>query len=77
VDWPNGMEGGRVHGHAEVRAYWTRQWGPDRSARRAARVRHRGRRPDRGRRAPAGARPDRRAPQGRDGAARLPDRGRP
>jgi ketosteroid isomerase-like protein len=26
VDWPNGMEGGRVHGHAEVRAYWTRQW---------------------------------------------------
>lgn len=27
VDWPNGMEGGRVHGHAGVRAYWTRQWG--------------------------------------------------
>jgi ketosteroid isomerase-like protein len=27
VDWPNGMEGGRVHGHAEVRAYWTRQFG--------------------------------------------------
>lgn len=27
VDWPNGMEGGRVHGHAAVRAYWTRQWG--------------------------------------------------
>jgi EmrB/QacA subfamily drug resistance transporter len=26
VDWPNGMEGGRVHGHAEVRAYWTRQF---------------------------------------------------
>lgn len=26
VDWPNGMEGGRVHGHEEVRAYWTRQW---------------------------------------------------
>jgi hypothetical protein len=26
VDWPNGMEGGRLHGHAEVRAYWTRQW---------------------------------------------------
>jgi hypothetical protein len=26
VDWPNGMEGGRVIGHAEVRAYWTRQW---------------------------------------------------
>lgn len=26
VDWPNGMEGGRVHGYAEVRAYWTRQW---------------------------------------------------
>jgi SnoaL-like domain len=27
VDWPNGMEGGRVHGHNGVRDYWTRQWG--------------------------------------------------
>ncbi len=27
VIWPNGMEGGTVHGHACVRAYWTRQWG--------------------------------------------------
>jgi ketosteroid isomerase-like protein len=27
VDWPNGMEGGRVHGHDEVREYWTRQFG--------------------------------------------------
>jgi ketosteroid isomerase-like protein len=27
VDWPNGMEGGRVHGCDEVRAYWRRQWG--------------------------------------------------
>lgn len=27
VEWPNGMEGGIVHGHAGVRAYWTRQWG--------------------------------------------------
>lgn len=27
VDWPNGMEGGRVHGTDEVRAYWRRQWG--------------------------------------------------
>jgi ketosteroid isomerase-like protein len=27
VDWPNGMEGGRVHGHDEVRAYWKRQFG--------------------------------------------------
>lgn len=26
VDWPNAMEGGRVHGHTEVRAYWERQW---------------------------------------------------
>jgi hypothetical protein len=26
VDWPNGMEGGHVRGHDEVRAYWTRQW---------------------------------------------------
>jgi ketosteroid isomerase-like protein len=27
VEWPNGWEGGYVHGHDEVRAYWTRQWG--------------------------------------------------
>ena len=27
VDWPNGMEGGRVQGHSGVRDYWTRQWG--------------------------------------------------
>lgn len=26
VDWPNGWEGGRVHGHEAVREYWTRQW---------------------------------------------------
>jgi ribosomal protein S18 acetylase RimI-like enzyme len=26
VDWPNAMEGGRVHGHDEVREYWERQW---------------------------------------------------
>jgi hypothetical protein len=26
VDWPNGMEGGRVHGHQAVRQYWLRQW---------------------------------------------------
>ncbi len=26
VDWPNGMEGGRVHGREEVRDYWLRQW---------------------------------------------------
>jgi hypothetical protein len=26
VDWPNGMEGGRVHGHGGVRSYWERQW---------------------------------------------------
>jgi len=26
VAWPNGMEGGTVHGHEEVRRYWTRQW---------------------------------------------------
>jgi len=26
VIWPNGMEGGTVHGHAGVREYWTRQW---------------------------------------------------
>lgn len=27
VDWPNGMEGGRVAGHDAVRSYWLRQWG--------------------------------------------------
>jgi ketosteroid isomerase-like protein len=27
VDWPNGMEGGRVHGQSAVREYWTRQFG--------------------------------------------------
>jgi hypothetical protein len=26
VDWPNGMEGGRVLGRAAVREYWTRQF---------------------------------------------------
>jgi ketosteroid isomerase-like protein len=27
VDWPNGMEGGRVNGQENVRRYWMRQWG--------------------------------------------------
>lgn len=26
VEWPNGWEGGYVHGHEAVRDYWTRQW---------------------------------------------------
>lgn len=26
VAWANGMEGGYVHGHDEVRDYWSRQW---------------------------------------------------
>ena len=26
VTWPNGWEGGYIHGHDEVRAYWLRQW---------------------------------------------------
>ena len=26
VVWANGMEGGHVHGHDEVRSYWKRQW---------------------------------------------------
>lgn len=26
IDWPNGWEGGRVHGPEGVRDYWTRQW---------------------------------------------------
>ena len=26
VKWPNGWEGGWVHGHPGVRDYWVRQW---------------------------------------------------
>jgi ketosteroid isomerase-like protein len=26
VDWPNGWEGGRLHGCDAVRDYWQRQW---------------------------------------------------
>lgn len=26
VDWPNGMEGGRLQGREAVRQYWLRQW---------------------------------------------------
>lgn len=26
VEWPNGWEGGYVHGHQQVRDYWRRQW---------------------------------------------------
>ena len=26
VDWPNGMEGGRIQGRENVREYWLRQW---------------------------------------------------
>lgn len=26
VEWPNGWEGGYLHGHDQVREYWTRQW---------------------------------------------------
>jgi len=26
VDWPNGMEGGRMQGRSAVRSYWERQW---------------------------------------------------
>jgi ketosteroid isomerase-like protein len=26
ADWPNAWEGGRLHGHEEVRDYWSRQW---------------------------------------------------
>jgi ketosteroid isomerase-like protein len=26
VEWPNGWEGGVVHGRGAVRDYWTRQW---------------------------------------------------
>ena len=27
VSWPNAMEGGYAQGHAQVKAYWLRQWG--------------------------------------------------
>jgi hypothetical protein len=27
LEWPNGMEGGWVHGREGVRTYWARQWG--------------------------------------------------
>jgi nuclear transport factor 2 (NTF2) superfamily protein len=27
VEWPNGMEGGIIHGRDSVRDYWLRQWG--------------------------------------------------
>ena len=26
VEWPNGWEGGYVHGRGAVREYWSRQW---------------------------------------------------
>jgi hypothetical protein len=26
VEWPNGMEGGTVHGYSGIRSYWIRQW---------------------------------------------------
>jgi ketosteroid isomerase-like protein len=26
VEWPNGMEGGHLHGRHAVGEYWTRQW---------------------------------------------------
>ncbi len=26
VDWPNAIDGGRLHGHEAVRAYWARQF---------------------------------------------------
>lgn len=26
IEWPKAFEGGYVKGHAEIRAYWTRQW---------------------------------------------------
>ena len=26
VDWPNGLDGGRIHGREAVRDYWLEQW---------------------------------------------------
>ena len=26
VDWPNGMDGGRLYGHQQMREYWKRMW---------------------------------------------------
>ncbi|MGY1665823.1 nuclear transport factor 2 family protein [Geodermatophilus sp. SYSU D00696] len=41
VDWPNGWEGGRVHGHDGVRDYWERQWAQVRPSVRPTAVRER------------------------------------
>ena len=38
VDWPNGWEGGRVHGREGVRDYWERQWAQIRPVLRPTRV---------------------------------------
>ena len=27
VSWPKALEGGKIFGREEIRAYWTRQWG--------------------------------------------------
>ena len=60
VDWPNGMEGGRVCGRDAVRAYWRRQFTLiDSHVEPMGFTDGRGR-PRRGRRAPDGPRPARR-----------------
>jgi len=68
VDWPNGMEGGRVHGHREVRAYWTRQWAVVDPHVEPVRIE---------RRSSGGARSFREDPAGPDGGARLYRTGQP
>lgn len=43
VDWPNGWEGGRLHGRDSVRDYWQRQWAQIRPVMQVTRI---GERPD-------------------------------
>src|SRR5215207_4610587 len=74
VEWANGMEGGYVHGHDGVRAYWTHQWRlidpfVEPQAFRQSRTHC-------GRSSPARAGQGRQQDVGGKGAARLPGPGR-
>jgi hypothetical protein len=62
VDWPNGWEGGRVHGREAARSYWTRQWAELDSRAEPVTISTRPRREHRSRRPPGRAQPDRRGP---------------
>src|SRR5688572_22806853 len=67
VAWPNGMEGGYVHGHDGVRESWIRQW---RRIDPHVRPRAHGRCPS------GGPRPFGQCPHRSDGPARVRDRRR-